>query len=426
MDVIQELLQGIPLPKMVKISQTFPAPRVPDLTTALLQELRQPQIRATVKPGMRIALAVGSRGLAELPTLVRVTAAELKSLGAQPFIVPAMGSHGGATADGQREVLANLGVTEATAGCPIYASMDVDEIGRLPNGLPVYMDKYAHAADGIVVLNRIKPHTAFRGPCESGLVKMLTIGLGKQKGAESCHAHSFKHMAENIIAMADVLLAKTPVLFGLGTVENAYDQVARLVAVPAAALVAADQQLQVEAKANMARLPFEQIDVLVIDRIGKDISGDGMDPNITGRYPTPYASGGPAVTKIAVLDLTERSHGNANGMGTADFTTRRLVAKTDFRATYANGLTSTVVTPTHTPTVLDNDFDAIRAAIKTSNARVFASVRLVHIQDTLHLGELYISEAMLAEALNRPGITVLGQPAAMAFDEQGNIRRPHV
>ncbi len=426
MDVIQELLQGIPLPKMVKISQTFPAPRVPDLTTALLQELRQPQIRATVKPGMRIALAVGSRGLAELPTLVRVTAAELKSLGAQPFIVPAMGSHGGATADGQREVLANLGVTEATAGCPIYASMDVDEIGRLPNGLPVYMDKYAHAADGIVVLNRIKPHTAFRGPCESGLVKMLTIGLGKQKGAESCHAHSFKHMAENIIAMADVLLAKTPVLFGLGTVENAYDQVARLVAVPAAALVAADQQLQVEAKANMARLPFEQIDVLVIDRIGKDISGDGMDPNITGRYPTPYASGGPAVTKIAVLDLTERSHGNANGMGTADFTTRRLVAKTDFRATYANGLTSTVVTPTHTPTVLDNDFDAIRAAIKTSNARDFASVRLVHIQDTLHLGELYISEAMLAEALNRPGITVLGQPAAMAFDEQGNIRRPHV
>ncbi len=424
MDIIQELLQGIPLPRMVKIRQRFPAPQIENIAAALRQELDQPKISAKIRPGMSIAIAVGSRGLSELPALVQVTVAELKKRGARPFIIPAMGSHGGATAAGQLEVLANLGVTEATAGCPIKSSMAVDEIGRLENGLPVYMDQYARAADGIVVINRVKPHTAFRGPCESGLVKMLTIGLGKQKGAESCHAHSFKHMAENIIAMANVILAKAPVLFGIGTVENAYDQIARLIAVPAEEFIAADQQLQVEAKANMPRLLFDQIDVLIIDRIGKDISGDGMDPNITGRYPTPYASGGPAVTKIVVLDLSERTHGNANGMGTADFTTRRLVAKTDFKATYANGLTSTVVTPTHTPTVLDNDYDAIRAAVKTSNALDLKQVRLVHIQDTLHLSELYISEAMLSEALTIPGITVLSQPASMEFDQEGNIRRP--
>ena len=424
MDIIQELLQGIPLPKMVKVRQTFPAPLVADVAETLRLELGKPEIAAKLTPGMRIAVAVGSRGLADLPLLVQTTVSELKARGAIPFIVPAMGSHGGADADGQIEVLANLGVTEASAGCPIQSSMSVDEIGRLPNGLPVYMDQYARAADSIVVINRIKPHTAFRGPCESGLVKMLTIGLGKQKGAESCHAYSFKYMAENIVAMAQIILDKAPILFGIGTVENAYDQVAKIVAVPAEQLIEADRQLQAEAKANMARIMFDQIDVLLIDRIGKDISGDGMDPNITGRYPTPYASGGPAVNKIVVLDLTERTHGNANGMGTADFTTRRLANKIDFNATYANGLTSTVVGPTHMPTVLDNDYDAIRAAVKTSNAFDLSKVRIVHIQDTLHLGEFYISEAMLAEAQANPAITVLGQPLSMAFDNEGNVRRP--
>jgi hypothetical protein len=209
-----------------------------------------------------------------------------------------MGSHGGATAAGQIEVLANLGITEATAGCKIKSSMAVYEIGRLPNGLPVYIDQYARKADGIVIINRVKPHTAFRGPCESGMVKMLTIGLGKQKGAESCHAHSFKYMAENIIAMAQILLSKTPVLFGVGTVENAYDQIAEIKAVPAKNLITEDQRLQLSAKKNMARIFFDQIDVLIIDQIGKDISGDGMDPNITGRYPTPYASGGPTINRL--------------------------------------------------------------------------------------------------------------------------------
>lgn len=421
MEIIRELLKGTPLPRLARVRQTFAAPRVADVAAALRSELAKDSVAGRVRPGMRVAVAVGSRGVAELPTLAAVTVAELKRLGAEPFIVPAMGSHGGATAEGQREVLADLGVTEASAGCPILASMEVVEIGRLDNGLPVYIDKHAHDADGIVVINRVKPHTAFRGPNESGLVKMITIGLGKQKGAESCHAYSFKYMAEHIVAMAGIILAKMPVLFGVGTVENAYDQVARVVAVPADELIETDRKLLVEAKANLPSLPFSQIDVLIVDRIGKDISGDGMDPNITGRYPTPYASGGPEVAKMAVLDLTDATHGNANGMGTADFTTRRLVDKTDFAKTYANGLTSTVVGPTHTPTVLECDRDAVQAAVKTCNARDLTRVRLVRIADTLHLGELRVSEALLAEAATHPRLTVTGAAEEMRFDAAGNF-----
>lgn len=421
MDIIQELLQGIPVPKMAKIRQTFPASRLNDAAGALRQELAKPEISSLIKPGMSIAIAVGSRGIAEIPTLVRVTVEEIRKRGGQPFLIPSMGSHGGATAEGQVDVLTNLGITEETAGCPIRSCMDVVEVGHLANGLPVYIDKNAYHADGIVVMNRIKPHTAFRGPSESGLVKMVTIGLGKQKGAESCHAYSFRYMAEHLIAMARIVLDKAPVLFGIGTVENAYDQIARVAAVPAADLLAADQELLLEAKANMPRLLFDQIDVLIIDRIGKNISGDGMDPNITGRYPTPYASGGPEVSKMVVLDLTEETDGNANGMGTADFTTRKLVDKVNFPLTYANGLTSTVVGPTHMPTVLDSDYDAIRAAIKTCNARDLSKARVVRIQDTLHMGEIWISEAMLPEAAATSGITVLSSAAALQFDSQGNL-----
>lgn len=406
---------------MAKIRQTFPASEIEDVPSALRAQLANLSVMDAVKPDMRIAIAVGSRGVAEIPTLVRVTVEEIKKRGGRPFVVPAMGSHGGATAEGQKEVLANLGVTEASVGCEILATMDVEEIGRLDNGLPVYMDKYAYHADGIVVINRVKPHTCFRGPNESGMVKMITIGLGKQKGAESCHAYSFKYMAKHIPAMAQMTLARKNVLFGIGTVENAYDRITKIVAVPADELVAADEALLSEAKANMPKIYFDTIDVLIIDQIGKEISGDGMDPNITGRYPTPYASGGPEVAKMVVLDLTERSHGNANGVGTADFTTRKLINKADFKMMYANGLTSTVVGPTHMPTVLDDDRDAILAAIKTCNARELKKVRAVRIKDTLHLGEIYISEAMLPEAKTIPNIEILTEPAEMDFDANGNL-----
>jgi hypothetical protein len=421
MDIIRDLLKGTPLPRMAKVRQTFPASEVKDVAGTLRAEIAKPAIAGSIKAGMRIAIAVGSRGVAEIPTLARVTAEEIRRRGGKPFIVPAMGSHGGATAAGQKEVLANLGVTEATAGCEILSSMEVVEIGRLPVGLPVYMDKFAYEADGIVVINRVKPHTAFRGPNESGVVKMITIGLGKQKGAEACHAYGFGVAAEYIPAMAEITLAKAPILFGVATVENAYDRVAKIVAIPPKELAATDRALLIEAKAAMARIGFDQMDVLIVDEIGKEISGDGMDPNIMGRYPTPFASGGPQINKLVLLDLTEKSHGNANGMGHADYTTRKFWNKVDFPVSYANCLTSTAVLPCKGPVVLENDRDAILAGIKTCNARDLKQARVVRIKNTLRLEEIYISEAMLAEAASRPEMEIIAPPAEMAFDAAGNL-----
>jgi len=421
MDIVKELLKDVPLPRMVKIGQKFNADEIADVPESLRQALAKSGQLDFVKSGMSIAIAVGSRGVDQIPALVRTTVEELKKKGARPFVVPAMGSHGGATAEGQADVLAHLGVTEQTVGCPIISSMEVVEISHLSNGLPVYVDKNAYHADGIVLINRIKPHTAFRGPNESGLVKMIAIGLGKQKGAETCHSYGFKHMAVHVPAMAREAIAKAPILFGIGTIENAYDHVAKIVVAGANELIEIDKSLLVEAKAALPRISFSPIDVLVIDEIGKDISGDGMDPNITGRYPTPYPTGGPEVSKMVVLDLTEKTNGNANGVGTANFTTRRLVEKTDFKAMYANGITSTVVGPTAIPMTLDCDLDAIRAAVKTSNALDFSKVRLVRIKNTLQLGELLISESLLEEATAIPNVTILSEPFEMKFNEQGNL-----
>ena len=423
MNIIKELLKDVPLPKMVKIRQTFNADEILDVSAALSAALVESGQLAQIRPGMNIAIAAGSRGVAQIATLVRTTVAEVKKLGANPFVVPAMGSHGGATGAGQAEVLAHLGITEEYVGCPIVSSMEVVEISRLPNGMPVYIDKNAYQADGIIVINRIKPHTAFRGPNESGLVKMITIGLGKQKGAESCHAYGFKYMHDLIPAMAKEMLQLAPILFGIATVENAYDHVAKIVVAGAAELIETDRQLLIEAKAAMPRIEFSPIDVLVIDEIGKDVSGDGMDPNITGRYPTPYPTGGPEVSKMVVLDLTEKTGGNANGVGTADFTTKRLVNKTDFQALYANGITSTVVRPNAIPMTLDCDLDAIRAAVKTSNALDLSKIRLVRIKNTLQLGEIMISEAMLPDALSLANVAVCSEPFEMQFDDLGNLRK---
>ncbi len=361
-----------------------------------------------------MAIAVGSRGVADIAVITREAAGLVKSRGGAPFIVPAMGSHGGATAEGQKEVLEQLGVTEAFTGAPILSSMEVAEVGRLPNGLPVYTDKHAYEADKVIVINRIKPHTAFRGPVESGLMKMITIGLGKQKGAEAAHAYSFKYMAEHVPEMAKAVLSKVPVIFGLGILENAYDRTAKIAAVPAEKLEEAEPQLLLEAKALMPKLLLDPIDVLVVDEIGKDISGDGMDPNITGRYATPYASGGPEIARIVVLGLTDKTHGNANGLGMADVTTREAFEAIDWeKKGYANALTSTVMSVVKVPMFLDTAELAVKAAIKTCNAFDLHHVRLVRIHNTLHLKEIWISESLLPEAKDRKYIEILSEPSSV-------------
>jgi len=421
--IVSDLVRHIPIPKMVKVKQRFDADQLDDVVGELRARLQVPEIREMIKPGMSIAIAVGSRGVNQIEAITRTTVEFLKELKAEPFIVPSMGSHGGATAEGQKEVLRHLGITEESVGAPIRSSMEVNKIGELENGLPVYVDRYACEADGIVVINRIKPHTAFRGPIESGLMKMLSIGLGKQKGAEACHQLGFKHMAEHVPAMAKVIIDKLPVLFGVGTVENAFDRVAKIQVIPAQNIEEEEKKLLELAKANMPKLWFDQIDVLVIDEIGKNISGDGFDPNVVGRYPTPYAYGGPDVTKIVILDLTEETEGNANGIGTADFTTKYCVAKVDYEKIYANGLTSTVVAPTKIPTTLDNDREAIQAAVKTSNILDFTKVRLVRIKNTLEVGQIEVSESMIPEVEKHPNLEILTEPYEWEFDSEGNLIR---
>jgi len=420
MSVIKELLQDIKLPKMVRVQQHFPHDELSDIVGTLLEELRKPEIIGRVKNGMRIAIAVGSRGMAEIPRIVRVVADELKRWGAVPFIVPAMGSHGGATADGQKELLASLGITEVSAGCPVRSSMDVVHLGVMDNGLPILMDKNAFEADGIVVINRIKAHNAFRGPNESGLVKMITIGLGKQKGADSCHTLGFGRMAEFVVEMARIKLRQAPFLFGLGTVENAYDRVMKMVAIPAENIIETERALLIEAKANMPSILLQPIDVLIVDQIGKEFSGGGMDPYTTGRAPTPFISVGPGPNKLAVLDIADQSHGNACGIGLADFCTRSLFNKIDFDYTYANNLTSTVLTG-RIPMILDSDRLAIQGAMKTCNVLDLSRIRMVRIANSLYVEKIHISESMMEEAVQHPQITVLSSPEEFAFDEMGNL-----
>ncbi|WP_112179992.1 MULTISPECIES: lactate racemase domain-containing protein [Paraliobacillus] len=421
MGILQDLLKDIPIPQMAAVKQTFANQQIDNLSEELRSRLDQDGLKEQIKPGMEIAVAVGSRGLDRLVELTKETILFLQSLGAKPFIVPSMGSHGGATGEGQKAVLEHLGITQESVNAEIRSSMEVIEVGKLPNGLPVYIDKLAAEADGIVVINRVKPHTAFRGPVESGIMKMISIGLGKQKGAEACHQLGFKHMAEHVPAMAKLTLASMPILFAVATVENAFDKIARVEVWKPDEIEEKEAGMQELSKQLLPKLFFEKIDVLVIDQIGKNISGDGMDPNITGRYPTPYAYGGPEVTKMVVLDLTKQTEGNANGVGTADFTTQKLVDKMDRDTTYANGLTSTVVGPTNISTTLPNDKQAIQAAIKTCNILDFTKVKLVRIKNTLDIGTIEVSAALLNEVEQHDNLEKLTDLKDMKFNSLDDL-----
>ncbi len=422
MGIVENLLRDVALPRMVRVHQNFPATALADVAAAVRAECRKPEIAAKVKPGARIAVTAGSRGLADLPVLVSTVVAELKRLGAEPFIVPAMGSHGGATDEGQKDLLGRLGVTEESAGCPIRSSMKTVQLGVMAgNNLPVLMDANAMGADGIVLINRVKPHTSFSGPYESGLVKMISIGLGKQQGAESCHALGFGAMAKNIVAMAEIKLAKAPFLFGLASLENACEKVAKVVAVPAERIMAEEPALLLEAKAAMPSIPFTPIDVLVVDRTGKEFSGSGADPNITGRADTPHIAMTQHSERMVFLDLSDTSHGNATGLGLADVITKRFRDKIDYEATYANHITATVIGAAAVPMTMPNDRLALQAAVKTCCRLDIEGLRMVRVKNSLHLDTMQISEGLLAEARNNPRLTIESEPEAWPFDAQGNL-----
>jgi len=411
----------VPLPQMVRVALTFASPGRCDVEAEIHRQIALPAIAGRIPRG-RVAVAVGSRGVAEIPRVTAAVVAALRRAGADPFVIPAMGSHGGATGEGQRDVLASLGVTEVTAGAPIVSSMEVVELGRIGDGTAIYWDRHAYEAGAAVAVGRIKPHTAFRGTIESGLVKMAVIGLGKQRGAQAMHAPGFAGFADRVIEAYGIVLRRAPLLFGVGTVEDAYDVPVEVAVVPPEAFLDREPGLLERARGLMAHLPVAEAEVLVVQELGKNISGDGMDPNITGRYPTPYASGGLAVRKIAVLDLTPETQGNANGIGMADFVPARLAEKLDLHAMYMNALTSTVTDPVRLPMVLATDRDVLYMAVSTGCVPERGAPRVVYVRNTLALREVAVSEALvLALAANA---RVTSEPAPLVFADDGTLVSP--
>ena len=408
-------------PGMVRVRQSFPRPRAEDIPAAVRQVLSA--ISLPIKPGDRVAVGAGSRGIANIATIVRAAVDHLKALGAKPFIFPAMGSHGGATPEGQLSVLAHYGITEATMGCPLRATMEVVQVGEAL-GLPVWLDRLAAEADWIGVVNRVKPHTDFKGTIESGCFKMLTIGVGKQKGAAQCHRANVQHGYETVItAVGREMLAKARIAFGLGIVENAYDETAQVQAFTAADLEAGERALLKDARAWMMRLPFSPLDVLIVEEMGKNISGACMDSNVIGRPTNPHEPfpADPKILWIVVLDLTTESYGNATGIGNADFTTRRLVDKIDMKATLINCLTACAPNGAKVPATFDSDREAVEAVLDTIGLTPPERARVIRIKNTLTLGEVECSEVFLPEIEKREDLTVVGEPRPLRFDAAGTL-----
>lgn len=406
---IEDLDVDMPLPPLHRVRQRWDTQPLADVAGTVRAQLEAVGLRTQITPGMRVAITAGSRGIRDMVQVLQTSAAWLRDAGAEPFIVPAMGSHGGATAAGQVRLLADLGVTEATVGCPIHATMEVVELGQLDDGTPVYLDRYAAAADGVLVVNRIKPHTSFKADIESGLAKMCAVGLGKRLGAEMVHRRGVVGLRTLLVPMARMVIARGNVLAGLALLEDAREQTAAIVALPPAEIGGAGEALLLErSKVFMARLPFDQLDVLVVDEIGKNISGTGMDTNVIGRLRIPGEPepAHPQITVIVALDLTAASHGNATGVGLADIIPMQLAQKIDFAATYINNLTSGLIglRKGTLPITLPTPHAAIATALRMCGQPDMDAVRLVRIRNTLLLEELDVSPALLPEVVTHPGL----------------------
>ena len=413
-----------PFPRLASIRQAVPTAPLADVAQAVRDELARIDLGSRIKPGARIAVGAGSRGITDYALVVGTVVSELQRLGAEPFVFPAMGSHGGATAAGQREVLAEWGITPERMGCPIRSSMEVVRVGETPGGIAVFCDAGAFNSDGIILVNRVKIHTDFHGPTESGLTKMMAIGLGKRQGAELIHAHGTRGLREEIPRVAAVHLARSPIVCGVAIVEDGEHHVSHIQAVPAQAIPQEEPAILERSRRLMARLPVDACDLLIVDRIGKDISGGGMDGNIIGRMlidgePEPEA---PKARLLLARRLTHASHGNACGIGYADMVTQQLVDAMDAEITQINIATSGFPRRGRIPPVFADD----RAAVEHALARLAehgngAGPAVLRIRDTLSLAELQVSEILLPELLARPGVELLAEPRAMRFEADGSL-----
>ncbi len=412
-------------PRVFRVRQRFHSTRVEDIPVRVAREVARLDLSGRLKPGDSVAITSGSRGVANIAAITRSLAEELKKRGARPFIVPAMGSHGGGTAAGQRGVLERYGITEAAMGVPIRATMQTLPIGETPEGIPVVLDRNVLDADHIAVVNRIKPHTDFDAEIESGLTKMLAIGLGKHQGAIRYHRANKRYGYYRVLTgVAEVVRRRCSILLALGIVENGYDQTGVIEAMTSAELFDVEKRLLKMAKSWLARIPFDRGDLLLVDEMGKNVSGTGMDTNVIGRRAgagEPFA-GAPRFSRIVVRDLTPESHGNAIGVGMADVVTRRLVDKIDTRPTYVNALTSTNLESVRIPVTVDSDREALETAISTSGASSGEDCRMVWIRNTLKLDRFVASEALLDEVERHRDLQVLEHLGELDFDGRGNLK----
>ncbi|THB70420.1 MAG: DUF2088 domain-containing protein [Desulfovibrio sp.] len=409
-------------PPLGLVAQSPPAPGLPDPALAVARELGRLSLGPRVKPGQSVAITAGSRAIAQIPSILAVIVAEMKKLRAEPCIFPAMGSHGGATAQGQTELLASLGITEESVGAPIEASMDTIQLGETNEGIPVHVSQCAAQADHIVVVNRVKPHTKFKGEIESGLMKMLAVGMGLHQGAAALHALAPSLGMETVIrSPARLALKQLPVLFGLGIVETANHQVHSVKALLSKQLEAGEQKLLVLAKELAPKLPFPDIDLLIVDEIGKNFSGTGMDPNVTGRNRDLLGefTTGQTTRRILVRDLSPASKGNGLGIGLADFSTDRAVAAMDYQKTLTNALTAMSPEKAAIPPHFSSDQEAVLAALNSLGRWSPDTTKLVRIPNTLHIQQAMVSPALLREL---PGnLRVVAEPSPMVFTEKGNL-----
>jgi len=416
-------------PKMFRVRQSFDRTQAKDIPGTVIEELARLNLHQKVKKGQRVAITAGSRGVANMAIILKSAVEHLRTLGADPFIFPAMGSHAGATSEGQSALLAHYQITEAFTGAPVISSMDVVQISQTESGVPVYIDRQASQADWIMVVNRIKPHTKFKGFIESGLMKMMAIGMGKQQGAEHYHKAAIQYTFQKIIVDAGrEVIQKAPILCGLGIVENGYDETAIIAALRPKEIEEREKELLTLAKKMLPQLPFNDIDLLIVDEIGKDVSGTGMDPNVTGRnrdilgvFPHPAQ-----VKRVFIRDFTKNSGGNAIGLGLADLTTKRLVDKINYAVTYMNCITAISLEKGAVPMHFETDRQAMEVGLGSIGLIPPEEAKIIRIKNTLLLDEVEVSTAYQREFTKRPNLEVLAGPLPMEFDGQGNLLPLHV
>jgi hypothetical protein len=411
-------------PRLVRIRQQLDDTRIDDIDAAIQSEMEKSHLSTKIKHGTKVAITAGSRGITDIVPITASMVRKVRSWGGKPFVIPAMGSHGGATASGQLDLLEEYGMTEVNICAPIISSMEVAEIGKTESGIPVYIDQEAFNADHILVVNRIKAHTEFKGQIESGLFKMMVIGLGKHQGAIVSHQFAVKYGYERTIKeVGQFILERAPISLGIGIVENGYGQTAKITAIEPRDFFRMEKKLLEEARVKTPRLPFDEIDILIVDECGKEISGTGMDTKVVGRIMNIYELevDEPRITRIILRDLSEKTHGNAIGVGLADFVTKRVVAKIDYRSTYINCVTAVTPEKGKLPIVCENDREALEFAMATAGPLNLDTARIVWIRNTSKLDELFISHGLLAEVRRKENLKIVEDEYEIKFDDSGHL-----